>query len=125
MYGSDNANSIVLLVEHAGRRLLLPGDLESPGLEDVLAEEPLDVDVLMAPHHGSMSSDPTGFSLWSTPEFVVISGAADGQERARLESVRESYRARGAKVYHTAECGAVRCELSSRGIEVATFRERW
>ena len=29
---SDNANSIVLLVEFQGRRILLPGDLESPGL---------------------------------------------------------------------------------------------
>ena len=124
VFGSDNANSIVLLVEHAGRRLLLPGDLESPGLEDVLAEEPLDCDIIMAPHHGSASSDPTGFALWSTPEFVVVSGAADGQERARLESVRQSYSARGAKVYPTAECGAIRFELSARGVEVATFRDR-
>jgi competence protein ComEC len=122
VYGSDNANSIVLLIEHEGKRLLLPGDLESPGLEDVLAEEPLDCDVIMAPHHGSASSDPTGFALWSTPEIVVVSGAADGQERARLESVRQSYSARGAKVYPTAECGAIRFELSSRGVEVATFR---
>ncbi|HZL87979.1 MAG TPA: ComEC/Rec2 family competence protein [Pirellulaceae bacterium] len=122
VYGSDNANSIVLLVEHAGRRLLLPGDLESPGLEDVLAEEPLDCDIVMAPHHGSASSDPTGFALWSTPEFVVVSGAADGQERARLESVRQSYSARGATVLPTAECGAIRFELSERGVNVETFR---
>ena len=32
--GSDNANSIVLLIEHAGRRMLLTGDLEPPGLEE-------------------------------------------------------------------------------------------
>ena len=29
--GSDNANSIVLAIEFDGHRLLLPGDLESPG----------------------------------------------------------------------------------------------
>jgi len=29
--GSDNANSLVLCVDFAGRRILLPGDLESPG----------------------------------------------------------------------------------------------
>ena len=40
--GSDNANSIVLAIEFQGRRLLLTGDLESPGLDDVLAEEPYD-----------------------------------------------------------------------------------
>ena len=45
--GSDNANSIVLLVEHAGRKIILPGDLESPGLEDLLAELPIDCDVVI------------------------------------------------------------------------------
>ena len=54
--GSDNANSIVLAVEFAGRRLLLTGDLESPGLDDVMAESPYDCDLLLAPHHGSAFS---------------------------------------------------------------------
>jgi competence protein ComEC len=31
--GTDNANSITLAIEYRGRRLLLPGDLESPGLD--------------------------------------------------------------------------------------------
>ena len=48
--GSDNANSIVLGIEFQQRRILLTGDLESPGLEDVLAEEPWHCDILMAPH---------------------------------------------------------------------------
>jgi competence protein ComEC len=58
--GSDNANSIVLAIEYQGRRLLLTGDLESPGLDDVIAEQPYDCDVVLAPHHGSPSSDPPG-----------------------------------------------------------------
>jgi competence protein ComEC len=122
--GSDNANSILLLVEHAGRRLLLTGDLESPGLEDVLAEEPLDCDVILAPHHGSRRSDPTGFSLWSTPEHVVISGGRNAQDIPDIESVKDSYRARGAEVYHTAEDGCVRVELRAGGVRVTTFRPR-
>src|SRR5690606_29944679 len=72
--GSDNANSIVLALEYAGRRILLPGDLETPGLEDVLEEEPLPTDVVMAPHHGSARSNPRGFAAWATPAWVVISG---------------------------------------------------
>lgn len=58
--GSDNSNSIVLEVNYRGRRLLLPGDLESPGLDELLAEEPRDCDVVLAPHHGSAHSDPPG-----------------------------------------------------------------
>lgn len=102
--GRDNANSIVLLVEYAGRRILLPGDLESPGLEDVLSEEPLDCDVVMAPHHGSAKSNPAGFAAWSTPEVVVISGGHGGESAV----VRAAYEQSGAKVLHTAEVGAVR-----------------
>src|SRR5207244_10689404 len=74
IFGSDNANSIVLLIEHAGRRVLLTGDLESPGLDDLLAEQPLDCDLVLAPHHGSPRSSPEKFSQWSRPEYVVISG---------------------------------------------------
>ena len=90
--GSDNANSVTLAVEYAGRRLLLPGDLETPGLEDVMAELPYDCDVLMAPHHGSRRSDPPGFAAWSTPEWVVISGGADAEGE-----VRQTYQSAGAR----------------------------
>jgi len=58
--GSDNANSLVLAIEYQGRRILLTGDLEAPGINDVMAELPLDCDVVMAPHHGSAASDPPG-----------------------------------------------------------------
>jgi competence protein ComEC len=122
--GSDNANSIVLLVEHAGRRLLLTGDLEPPGMEDLLAEEPLDCDVILAPHHGSRRSDPTGFALWSTPERAIISGSRSLGDIPDIESVKDSYRARGCEVFHTAEDGCVRIELSAGGVKAAAFRLR-
>lgn len=110
--GSDNANSIVLVVNYAGRRLLLPGDLETPGLDDVIAEAPVDCDILMAPHHGSRRSDPPGFAAWSTPEWVVVSGGAD----ADVE-VEQSYGAVGAKVLNTGKLGAV--EFIIRGDSIA------
>jgi hypothetical protein len=39
---------------------MLRQDLESPGLDDVMAEAPYDCDLLLAPHHGSAFSDPPG-----------------------------------------------------------------
>ena len=74
--GNDNSNSIVLLVESGGRKLLLPGDLERDGLEYLLSEPAIDCDVVMAAHHGSPHSDPPRFMGWSTPEWVVISGGS-------------------------------------------------
>ena len=95
--GSDNANSVTLGVEYAGRRILLPGDLESPGIDDVMAEAPYDCDVLLAPHHGSRRSDPPGFAAWSTPEWVVLSGG--GGEQAA--PVIRTYEQAGAGVLVT------------------------
>ncbi len=51
--GSDNANSLCLMIDYAGRTVFLPGDLETTGTELVISQPPQRVDVMMAPHHGS------------------------------------------------------------------------
>ena len=95
--GSDNANSLVLAVEYRGRRIVLPGDLESPGLDDMLAEEPRRCDVLMAPHHGSRKSNSPGLAAWCKPRWVVFSG--DG--RWNLPEIDATYEAVGGQTLHT------------------------
>ncbi len=115
--GSDNANSMVLAIEHRGHRVLLPGDLESPGIEAVMADEPYDCDVLLAPHHGSRRSDPLGFSAWSTPEWVVVSGRGD----LGAEEVAASYRSRGARVLTTGQTGAIEFSLGKGAIQMHRF----
>jgi competence protein ComEC len=110
------------MIEHAGRRVLLTGDLESPGLDDVLAEEPLDADVVLAPHHGSPRSNPGKFADWCSPEYVVVSGSKPLGDEAVIESVKDSFRLRGAEVFHTAEDGCVRVEIDNRGIAIQTTR---
>jgi competence protein ComEC len=121
--GNDNARSIVLLIEYAGRRILLPGDLESPGLEDLLAELPIDCDVVMAPHHGSTRSNPRGFAAWSRPDFAVISGPRDPDDARDTAAVKLAYRQAGAKVLHTAEDGAIEFTIDREGyVRCRTFR---
>ena len=116
--GSDNANSVTLAIEYSGLRVLLPGDLESPGLDDLLAELPYDCDVLLAPHHGSRQSDPPGFAAWSTPEWVVISGGRSEE----VGPVVATYRQAGAKVLRTHETGTVRLSLQPTAGRVARWR---
>lgn len=121
--GSDNANSLVLSVAYQGRRILLPGDLEAPGLNDVLAEEPRPCDVLMAPHHGSRQSNPPGLATWCRPRWVVFSG--DG--RWNLPEVEAPYRKLGGQTLHTFESGAIEVRIDAAGVRVSEFveRERW
>jgi competence protein ComEC len=110
--GSDNANSLVLGLEHAGRRVLLTGDLESPGLEQVLGQEPYDCDLLVAPHHGSRHSDPPGLARWCRPEMVLISsGKPSGP-------VANTFRATGAWVANTHEVGIIDTSIGAAGVRV-------
>ncbi len=117
--GRDNANSLLLNVKFAGISILLPGDLESPGIEAVMDEPSLDCDILLAPHHGSANSDPPGFAAWCTPEWVVVSGR-DHDHHGSLTAA--SYRAIGAQVLHTADCGAAQFVISDQFLQTSTFR---
>lgn len=118
--GSDNANSLVLLLRCGRHSLLLPGDLESPGLEDLLQQQEQHCSVIMAPHHGSRRSDPVGLALWAQPQWVVISGKRDRGDVANIARVRDSYEARGAQTLHTAESGTVQVILSDSGVQLKT-----
>ena len=115
--GSDNANSLVLGLDYGGKRVLLTGDLESPGLDLVLMQEPYDCDLLVAPHHGSLRSDPPGLAEWCRPEFVVFSSGATNPETKR------AYQEAGASVANTHETGQINVTLGSAGIKVRTFCE--
>jgi competence protein ComEC len=107
---SDNANSLVLQIEFAGRRVLLPGDLESPGLEQLLAQPGRTCDVLMAPHHGSQHSDPQAMSAWCRPRWVIVSNHLPA-----APSLRDAYERHGAVVLDTATSGAVSIGIEADG----------
>jgi competence protein ComEC len=115
---NDNANSIVLAVEYLGKRLLLPGDLEPPGLADVVAEAPWPCDVLLAPHHGSLRSDAPTLAAWASPKWVVVSGG----HRFNVSRTLAAYRQHGAQVLHTAQTGAIEVQIDAAGLNVKTFR---
>ena len=119
--GSDNANSVVLKIEYRGHRILLPGDLGSPdsrgitpGLNNLLSQEPTDCAVLLSPHHGSPRSNPPELSRWSNPEYVIISASHQWDYR----STEETYRAAGSQVLHTADFGSVHVTIDASGVNV-------
>lgn len=118
-YRTDNAASMVLLVEYQGRRLLLPGDIEPPGLDDLLAEVPIDCDAALAPHHGSRHSHPPAFAAWCTPEWMVISGSRQRDPRHMVQAhLRE-----GCRVLHTALHGMVEICVRNGQVSVQSFRQ--
>ena len=107
-----------MLVEYAGRRILLTGDLEKEGLKRLLQREKLDVDVLQTPHHGSIAANPRALSTWSTPEFAVASSGRN----VPSEELRNVY-GTATRVITTFEEGATTVEIGANGaIRVSTAR---
>ncbi len=117
--GNDNVNSLVLQVAHAGRILLLPGDLETPGTEAVLAlPRPPPKGILMSPHHGSLQEDSRPLLDWARPHTVVISG---GTRAARPEVLRAMSQ-NGAETFVTALHGAIAVSMDQAGnVQIKTF----
>jgi competence protein ComEC len=116
---TDNANSLVLLMEYAGRRILLTGDLERGGLESLLFTPPSHVDILQAPHHGRFAANPRSLADWATPGWVIVSdGRQDDSERLR------AVYGPAARVMSTQKYGAITFVINARGaIRCEPFRQ--
>ena len=115
--GNDNSDSVVLMLEYLGKKVLLPGDLEREGLSLLLQQEPIDYDVVVAAHHGSKNSQPVEFMEWSTPEFVAISG---GRKRISNTAVQK-FRTPGREIARTDQDGAIRFQIDQTGVSM----KRW
>lgn len=122
--GSDNANSLVIRLDHAGRTLLLPGDLEPPGTDVVVNQlRPIPGSVMMAPHHGSLRMEAEKVLAWARPADTVVSGG----RRAAQPDVAEMLGMAGSRVWVTASSGAIRVRIDSQGqVEIRRWRfEPW
>ncbi len=110
VFGSDNANSLVLGIEFLDKRIILTGDVESPGLEHLLATEPYPCELLLAPHHGSERSNPPGLIEWCHPQRVLISS---GHHHPSTEA---AYGRSGAEIMNTHEMGMITTLVDSTGV---------
>jgi competence protein ComEC len=114
----DNAASVVLRIEFAGRVLLLTGDLEGAGLDLLLERKPQPVDVLLSPHHGSLAANPVHLAAWASPRVVIIS-TNDAASSARL---RERYQP-PCRLLSTAASGAITVTIRPDGaLHIEPFR---
>lgn len=109
---SDNANSVVLEINHDGRCLLLPGDLEPPGTAVLISTpRPRPGGVMMAPHHGSLHMDAEAVLQWARPLETVVSGG----KRAAKPAVTKMLSTVGGGVHVTAVEGAIRVRIEPDG----------
>ncbi|MFG3451384.1 DNA internalization-related competence protein ComEC/Rec2 [Stutzerimonas stutzeri] len=110
--GEGNQSSCVLMVEANGERLLLTGDIDAPAEQALLTENmPLDARWLLVPHHGSRSSSSTEFIEAVSAEGALVSRSLHNAFGHPHPDVVRRLNASGARVYDTAEQGALHIRL--------------
>jgi competence protein ComEC len=110
-YAQSNANSLAIRFTHAGRSLLLVGDVEREGLIDLMSHDPGQVDVFQSPHHGSPTANTPELVKWANPRIVVVSG---GYVPGRMQELTARYGS-SARLLSTFHDGAVTVDISRNG----------
>jgi competence protein ComEC len=117
-----NNLSLVLRLSYKEVSFLFPGDIEKE-IEYRLVNQSLHepVDVLLVPHHGSLTSSSFEFLHWLKPRIAVFSVGFDNPFHLPAKRVLERYRALGTRTYRTDHHGAVTICTDGHKIEVETY----
>ena len=118
---SENDKSLVLLIEFAGRKILLCSDIENAAQKEILRQHPdLRADIVVAPHHGSTRTTDPGFLEALGAEVLVFSCGP-----REYESLQEAARIGPAEHFYTPEHGAVTVCIDQDGrTEIRTAARR-
>ncbi|MEH6589696.1 MAG: DNA internalization-related competence protein ComEC/Rec2 [Halioglobus sp.] len=114
---SRNNSSCVLQVQIGEHLILLSGDIDHFQEKELVRywRRALDVDWLLAPHHGSLSSNSLLWLKYVQPRAVVFSsGYANAFGHPHTE-VMERYRSAGTRSFTTSTTGALEVYFSDSG----------
>jgi competence protein ComEC len=118
-----NDRSVVLLVRHGDVTVLLSGDVEADGEQELLAAGKLGpVTVLKAPHHGSRTSSTEDFVARVRPRHVVFCVGRRNRFGFPHAEVVERYQAQGSECLRTDMHGAITLESNGRDVRLETWR---
>lgn len=115
-----NNRSCVLLVRVGEYKVLLPGDIESLAERRLLVRYPKllhNVDVLVAPHHGSATSSTAAFVSHLNPSHVVFSAGYHHYFGHPAPKVMSRYHRMGTAQWNTADDGAIQFRWQSTEVK--------
>lgn len=105
---TGNNSSCVIRVDSGRHAALLTGDIEAEVERQLLAAgRPGPVGVVVAPHHGSLSSSSPAFVRTLSPDYVLYATGQDNRWRFPRPEVVSRWRWQGAMSWDTARDGAV------------------
>jgi competence protein ComEC len=119
-----NGASLVLRITCDGASVVLPGDIETIGQQELAAANTVAADVLMLPHHGSWWASLERFVKAVRPKVVLASAAREPYGPPAQEEPAEFFdRLRtGYRYYSTPRNGWIQVRFGRAGLDVRTMR---
>lgn len=121
-----NDSSCVLRIEAGGSVALLPGDIGKQVEARLLNAHPdrLRAELLLVPHHGSLTSSSKAFIRAVAPRWAVVSAGAQNRFGLPRGEVLDRYVQAGSTVLNTASAGAIAFRLDASGAQLVSERRR-
>jgi competence protein ComEC len=121
-----NDDSIVLEVRVGDVAFVLPGDITAASERDVIARfVPAPIVIVKAPHHGSAGSSSLPFVDTLHPAAVIFSAGRRNPFGHPAPVIVDRYRRAGARIFSTADDGAVVIDTDGHTVRAWTWAGRY
>ncbi|MDL1979292.1 MAG: DNA internalization-related competence protein ComEC/Rec2 [Deltaproteobacteria bacterium] len=122
-WSNPNNNSLVLKATFGETSFLFPGDIEAEAEKELISSQgdALKSSVLLAPHHGSITSSTTAFVDHVQPDVVVFSARPNNRLRFPHPDVVRRYRTRNCRMFWTDRNGAISITTDGKKIDVTAL----
>jgi competence protein ComEC len=119
-----NNHSLVVRAGFGSISFLFPGDIMADGERELTMEHRnrLNSTILLAPHHGSRTSNTENFLKVVSPEAVVVSAGWNNRFNLPHPDVLNRYESMGTRIYQTGLHGAVSIHTDGQSIRISTGR---
>ena len=118
----DNDRSLVFTLKSGGVSVLFTGDIERRAERLIFDGEPLSVDVVKVPHHGSNTSSTDSMLDSVHARYAVVSSGTRGAKTLARPEVIQRYVDAGMQVYRTDYGGSIRVWREDAELRVSGAR---
>ena len=102
--GNDNDMSLVISLYYGDDSYMFAGDLEEEGVDNYLAADHGQFDVLKVPHHGIKEGNTEDFIADVQPKIAIIT---DGDKDKADKKVVKKLKKADSECYQSSECGTI------------------
>ena len=122
---NTNNNSLVVKATFDSISFLFPGDIMVDAEKELvrLAGSNLPSTVLIAPHHGSKTSNSKIFIDSVNPEAVILSSSRNGRFKFPHRTTLKRYNNQGCSIWRTDLNGAINLSTDGRHLHIKAFNE--